>query len=67
MVIWNLDLSGSGKSTLAEMLSERLRPHMSNLVRVDRDQIRAIFDKNHGYSEEGREKNAERVSKLVEF
>lgn len=67
MVIWVLGLSGSGKSTLAELLSERLRPHISNLVHVDGDQIRAVFDKNHDYSEEGREKNAERISKLVKF
>lgn len=67
MVIWIIGLSGSGKTTLSELVYERLKPKVPNLVRLDGDVIRDLFKNDVSHTMEGRLKNAERLSHLSRF
>ena len=67
MVIWMIGLSGSGKTTLSQLVYQRLKPQLPNLVRLDGDVIRALFKNDVDHSLEGRHRNAERLSKISKF
>jgi adenylyl-sulfate kinase len=67
MVIWLIGLSGAGKSTLANEVVSQIRQHNKNVVLIDGDVIRELFDNDLGYSMEDRLKNAERISRLCKF
>ncbi len=64
MVIWCIGMSGSGKTTLTELLYAKLKPRLSNLVRLDGDVLRDVFAQDVDHSMAGREKNALRLSHL---
>ena len=65
MVIWIIGMSGSGKTTVSNLLYERLKPRLPNLVRLDGDVIRDVFSNDVDYTIEGRQKNAGRLSHLT--
>ena len=65
MVIWILGLSGSGKSTLARNIINNTKK--INIIHIDGDSIRNIYDKKLGHTLKDREINASRISKLVKF
>ncbi len=65
MVIWILGLSGSGKSTLARNIINKAKK--INIIHIDGDLIRNIYDKKLGHTLKDREINASRISKLVKF
>lgn len=67
MVVWMIGLSGAGKTTLSEIVYERLKPTLPNLVRLDGDVIRSIFGNDVDHSIEGRRRNAARLSGLSKF
>lgn len=67
MVIWAIGISSSGKTTVSKLVYERLKPILPNLVRLDGDIIREVFDNDADYSIEGRRKNAKRLSRLSKF
>ena len=64
MVVWVIGMSGSGKTTLCNLLYERLKPSLSNLVLLDGDIIRDVFDNDVDHTIEGRRQNAQRLSSL---
>ena len=65
MVIWILGLSGSGKSTLARNIINKTTK--KNIIHIDGDLIRKIYDKKLSHTLKDREINASRISKLVKF
>ena len=67
MVIWIIGLSGSGKTTIANLLFKKLKKKYSNIVHLDGDIVRQIYDDKIGYSIADREKNAQRLSKMTKF
>ena len=67
MVIWFIGMSGSGKTTLASSLYRRLKPTVPQLVYLDGDDFREIFQNDVDHTIEGRRQNAERISHLCRF
>lgn len=67
MVVWIIGLSGSGKTTLSNLLFDRLKPRLPNLVRLDGDVLREVFGNDVDHTIEGRRKNAARLSHLTKM
>ena len=67
MVIWIIGLSGAGKTTIAKLLLKKLKKKYSNVVHLDGDVIRKIYNDNLGHSSKDRNINAERLSKMTKF
>ncbi len=65
MVIWITGLSGSGKTTLATALYEAMKPHLPTLVRVDGDEVRALFGNSLGFAESDRHLQIQRIQSLA--
>jgi adenylylsulfate kinase len=65
MVIWIMGLSGSGKTTLAKIIFNKLKK--KNIIHIDGDEIRKIYNEKLGHSLKDRQINAERISKLVKL
>jgi L-glutamine-phosphate cytidylyltransferase len=66
-VIWLTGLSGSGKTTLAKAIQVFLRGHAVDCVIVDGDMVRAACGSDCGYDDEGRRRNAKRVSGIAKM
>jgi adenylylsulfate kinase-like enzyme len=67
MIIWFTGLSGSGKTTFSKYLIKKLKKKIKKkVIHIDGDEFRLIFN-DLKYSLKDRTKNAERVSKLVNF
>jgi len=67
MVIWFIGLSGAGKTTLSNLLYDKLKVKLANLVLLDGDVLRNVFGNDADHTVEGRRKNAERLSNLSKF
>jgi len=67
MVIWIIGLSGSGKTAVSKLVYNQLKPSVPNLVRLDGDVIRALFNNDVGHSVADRRRNADRLSNLSKF
>ncbi len=67
MITWIIGLSGSGKSTLAKEVVKEIRQKKSNIILIDGDEFREIFDNDLGYSIEDRKKNAMRIAGFCKF
>jgi cytidine diphosphoramidate kinase len=67
MVLWNIGLSRAGKTTLSRLLYNQLKLEVPNLVLLDGDVIRDLFNNDVDHSLEGRRRNAERLSHLSKF
>ena len=67
MVTWMIGLSRAGKTTLSELLYDKLKSRVSNLVLLDGDAVRELFGNDVDHTINGRRKNAERLSHLSKF
>lgn len=65
-VIWLCGLAGSGKSTLAKALAELLRQKFDNVVYLDGDELRELFE-HFSYDKGGRIKMAIKRAKMANF
>lgn len=63
-VFWLTGLSGAGKTTIGHLFYEYLKTKKSNLVFLDGDILREVFDNDLGHSLSEREKSAGRNSRL---
>lgn len=54
-LFWVTGLSGAGKTTIGTLLYQYLKSKENNIVFIDGDKIREVYQ-NNDYSEEGREK-----------
>ena len=66
MIIWIMGLSGSGKTTVGKILKKKLKQN-HNIIHLDGDSIRKIYNDKLGHTIQEREINAERISKLTKF
>jgi adenylylsulfate kinase-like enzyme len=66
MIYWFTGQPGSGKTTLAKHLVTYLNNTTNNVIHIDGDDLRDIFQ-NKDYSEVGRRKNIERAQDISKF
>lgn len=66
-VIWICGLAGSGKTTFAQDLFLFLKKQRDNVVLLDGDVFRSIFQEQPDFSKEGRLKVAKKISALCSF
>ncbi len=64
MVIWIIGLSGAGKTTLANEVIANIRRIQGDVVLIDGDVVRDIFDNDLGHTTDGRYTNAKRICRL---
>ena len=64
MVIWLTGISGAGKSTIANGLLDLLKSHIPELINIDGDQVRDVFEEKLGYSEHERNTHIKRIQRL---
>jgi adenylylsulfate kinase-like enzyme len=69
MVIWIIGLSGAGKSTIAAEVFRQWRDKAANVVLVDGDDVRNIFEATdpRDYGIEGRRSNARRITAICRW
>ena len=67
MVVWYVGVSRAGKTTLSRQLYDKLKPSTPNLVLLDGDAIRAVFQDDTDHSVPGRAENARRISQLTKL
>ena len=63
--IWLIGPSAAGKTTVSKLLYEKL--NKSNLVLIDGDKIRTLYENNLGYDKISRSKNTYRYINLVNW
>ena len=70
-VLWITGLSGSGKSTLATQVVSQLREHRNDVVLLDGDALREVFqfktDNSQSYDHDGRLKLAMQYGELCKL
>ena len=64
MIMWLIGLSGSGKTTLGNALCEKLLSKEINVVHLDGDLIRELFQNDLSHSIDDRMENSKRLMKL---
>ena len=66
MVIWFTGVSGSGKTTLGKKFFKVLKKKSQASIFIDGDEFRSIFKNDLKYSLKDRDKNAFRLTRLVQ-
>lgn len=67
MVIWIIGLSGSGKTTLSEQVVAEARQKGRQVILLDGDKVRELFDNDVGHDLVSRRANADRICRLCAF
>ncbi len=67
MIIWITGISGSGKTTIASNLLNKYKSTLKNLVNVDGDLVRDLFDNDLMFDIESRIIQIKRIQKLCLF
>ena len=67
MILWISGISGVGKTTLARKLYKLIKKKTDNVVWIDGDQFRKIFNNDLKYTLKDRNKNAQRICSFVKF
>ncbi len=65
MVIWLTGISGAGKTALSQALVRLYRPQVPEIVQLDGDEIREVFQHNLGFNESDRFKQIQRIQRLA--
>ena len=65
--IWLIGPSAAGKTTVSQIIYKTLQNKYPNLVLLDGDELRNLYDKNLGYDLESRRQNMLRYIKLVKW
>jgi cytidine diphosphoramidate kinase len=65
MVIWITGISGAGKSTICEAIVRIAKPYIPELVLLDGDVVRDIFDDQLGHTEPDRIRQIKRIQRLA--
>lgn len=60
-------LSGAGKTTLGGLFHRRLKARKANVVLLDGDQIRPVYNEDIGYSDGDRMKGAQRTFRVAKM
>ncbi len=67
MVVWITGLSGAGKTSLCNALGRRLKPCLPQLVLIDGDAVRQLFDDTLGFAEADRKRQIGRIQRLAKM
>ena len=67
MIIWFKGISGVGKSTLGKFFYKLKKKKIKNLVYLDGDIFRKLFENDLGYKLKDRNINARRICSFVKF
>lgn len=67
MIIWFTGVSGAGKTTLGKRFFKVLKKEYKSSIFIDGDEFRSLFRNDLKYSLEDRNKNAYRLTRLVQF
>ena len=67
MIIWFTGVSGAGKTTLGKKFFEVLKKKYNSSIFIDGDEFRKLFNNDLKYSLKDRNKNAYRLTRLVQF
>ena len=67
MVVWITGLSGAGKSTVAQLMVEKIKPQLSELILVEGDVLRQLFGQTLDYSEASRKVQIKRIQRMARF
>ena len=65
MVIWVTGISGSGKSTVCKKIFQMAKPYIPELIWLDGDVVRYLFNDTLGHSEKDRVKQIKRIQRLA--
>lgn len=65
MVVWITGISGAGKTTVADKIRDMLKPNLPHVVRLDGDEIRAVFGKSLSYRAEDRMIQIQRIQRIA--
>lgn len=63
-VFWITGLSGAGKTTIGQLFAKKLKLKHLNLIYLDGDQLREVFDTTNQHSQEFRKKQARQYSRM---
>lgn len=64
--IWLIGPSAAGKTTISKLLYNQIKKN-NNLVLIDGDQVRNLYENNLGYDKVSRSKNTQRYLNLVNW
>ena len=64
MIIWIVGISGSGKTTVGNLLADKIRSRVPNLVFLDGDLLREVWGDNLGHDVDARAMNSHRFCYL---
>ena len=67
MIIWFTGVSGAGKTTLGKKFFEVLKKKYNSSIFIDGDEFRKLFNNDLKYSLKDRNKNAYRLTRLVQL
>ncbi len=67
MIIWFKGISGVGKTTLGSYFYKLKKKKIKNLVHIDGDIFRKLFENDLGYTLKDRNKNAARLCVFIKF
>ena len=65
--LWIIGPSAAGKTTISKLIYKSLKKKIPNLIIVDGDHIRDLYEKNLGYDKISRSKNTFRYINLVKW
>tara|TARA_A100001011_G_C14008629_1_gene714566 strand:+ start:34 stop:552 length:519 start_codon:yes stop_codon:yes gene_type:complete len=65
--IWLIGPAAAGKTTVSKVIFDRLKIKYPNLVLLDGDELRNLYDKNLGYDLQARKLNMLRYIKLAKW
>lgn len=61
MVIWLIGISGAGKTTIGRRLERHFKDIGKKCYLLDGDEVRDLFERDLGYSDQDREANIKRI------
>ena len=65
--LWIIGPSASGKTTISKLLYGKMSKTFNNLILLDGDQTRKLYDNNLGYDAASRSKNTHRYIKMIKW
>tara|TARA_B100000242_G_C43044100_1_gene487249 strand:- start:1721 stop:2236 length:516 start_codon:yes stop_codon:yes gene_type:complete len=65
--LWIIGPSAAGKTTVSKIIYDKLKKKIPNLIIIDGDKVRNLYEKNLGYDKISRSKNTSRYVNLVRW
>ena len=65
--IWLIGPSAVGKTTISKLIYKKINEKFKNLMLLDGDKVRNLYENNLGYDKISRSKNTHRYIKLVHW